>query len=437
MRDTVSLPAQRCTPPSVLPVLDPAVATADRQPLLLAAAVAAGLGTGCSVYAHGGVTLGHVVLLALLPVVASAVSRSGLARAMLASLALWCFAAVMTSLSVQDTVHHLAFSLCRPLTVTLSLCGAIWAFTQRAPVARAYAVSLVLGLVAATVLCPSAGFAQDPWKFGLGPAVSLAAVLAAAALLRRGRRVLGTSLVAGLALVNLEWGFRSEFLVVSLAGAAAALAGRRGLRRPSWARCLRVGAALAVATALIYLGYGCLAGGGQLGAAQQYKWNRQSHVAGGLLIGGRAESLTSEVVVAQTPLFGRGISPEVGLQTREAFLGRLQARGVPVDDQVSRYYFGHGLYLHSTLFQTWAENGPLVLPGLLLPLVLVGRALAAATRSGAGPAVLVLSFVTWQLAWDMAFSPWPRLEGTALGTAAGAALVYLAMRQQVAAAELT
>lgn len=403
---------------------------AGGEPLVLTLAVAAGLGTGWSVYPHGGLTLGHLVLLAVLPVIAPAAWARERARLVLGLLALWGIAAVVTAAAVHDTTHHLAFALCRPLTLALSFSGAIWAFTRGFAVLRAYTGSLVLGLAAAVALFPSPGFAKDPWKFGLGPVASLAAVLIAALLLRRRRPVPAAVLVSAAAMANLGSGFRSEFLVLSLAVATAVLAGRRGSPGSSWGRCLWVGAAMCAATAVISLGYGFLASSGQLGADQQYKWDRQNRVAGGLLIGGRAEVVGSAVVIRQSQLIGRGISPQVSLQTRHDFLQRLHERGVRIDQSVIQYYFGHGLYLHSTFFQMWAETGVLALPGLLLPVALVGRALLDAARRGSGPAALVFSFLLYQLSWDLVFSPWPRLDGVTLGTAAAAAVVYLAAAQK-------
>jgi hypothetical protein len=400
------------------------------EPSALALAVAVGLGTGWSVYPHGGLTLGHLVLLALLPVIASGAWGWKRARLVLTLLALWGIAAVVTAASVHDTTHHLAFALCRPLTLALSFSGAIWAFTRGSTVLRAYTGSLVIGLAAAVALFPSPGFAKDPWKFGLGPVASLAAVLIAALLLHRYRPVPAAVLVSAAALTNLGSGFRSEFLVVSLAAATAVLAGRRGSPGSSWGRCLGVGAAMCAATAVISLGYGFLAGSGQLGADQQYKWDRQNRVAGGLLIGGRAEVVGSAVVIRQSVIIGRGISPQVSLRMRQDFLQRLHERGVHIDQAVIHYYFGQGLYLHSTFFQMWAETGVLALPGLLLPVVLVGRALLDAARCGSGPAALVFSFLLYQLSWDLVFSPWPRLDGVTLGTAAAAAVVYLAAAQK-------
>lgn len=441
MHDTATAPTRQAARPdprrpvagsaTPRPAPVPAPRPDESDTLTQFTAVICGLGTAWSVYPHGGGTLGHGVLLLIWPVVAGAVWRHRQARILLAFLTVWLLAAVFTEVLTGDTAHHTAYALSRPITVGLSFCGGLWLFEQRpgTRVAQIYAVSLLLGIAAAVVLYPATEFADQPWKLAFGPVVSIAAAMLSAVMLGRGARTPALLLMTAVAFVNLRLGFRSEFLNVSLATTVGVLATRRS-QGQNWKRCLLVAGCLCALTTAVYTEYGQLAGSGQLGAQQQLKWDRQSQIKGGLLIGARPELLASSAVIEASPLFGRGVAPQVDSPTREAFLERLRGLGVTIHDGVPAYYFGHGLYLHSIVFQLWAETGLLVLPGLLFPIVLVLRALFTAVRAGSGAPALIFSLLLAHLGWDLLFSPWPRLEGVYLGTAAAAALVYL-MRQRL------
>lgn len=394
--------------------------------LVITAAAGIGLGTAWSLYPGGGVTLGHAILAALGPVVLTAAWRWKAGRICLAFFALWLVTAAVTEVETGDSMRHTAYALSRPMTVGLSFCGGLWIFQRGGTAVRVYAVSLVAGLAAAVAVTPwSANVARDPWKYGYGTVVTVAVVLLSAKLFGRRKSLVAFLLLAADAVANLTLGFRSEFVVVSIAAALGALTARRD-ERHSGHRVMMAGAGLCGIVAALYVGYGYLAESGYLDAQQQMKWERQSDVQGGLLIGGRPEVVASVTVIANSPLVGRGIAPQVDAETRAAFLERLRALGVETHEGVVSYYFGQGLYVHSVLFQLWAETGLLVLPGLLAPFFLVLTALTIAIRAGAGAPVLVFSLLSARLGWDLMFSPWPRLHGIYLGTAAAAAVVYLA-----------
>jgi hypothetical protein len=395
----------------------------------MAVALVSGLGTALSVYPRGGLTFGDAILLAVAPVVLTAAWRWKHARTWLWFLALWWLATAATELLTHDTARHAVYALCRPLTVALSFCGALWALQHRTAVARAYIAALVAGSLVAALLYPSSNMGMDPWKYGYGPVVSLAVILLSAVLLSRGRRLPATLLATAVALVSLGLGFRSEFIITALATSVGLLTAGRGPGL-AWRRYLLTGGSLCALTAVIYIGYGHLASGGQLGPQQQMRWERQSRVEGGLLMGARPEIIASTTVIADWSPVGRGVSPQVDAETRTAFLQKVHSLGIKLHQGFDYYYFSRGLYLHSVLFQLWAEAGILVLPGLLFPVLVILWALLAAIREGSGPGTLVFSFLFSQLAWDTLFSPWPRLHAVYLGTAAAAAAVYLA-RQRV------
>ncbi|WP_405722859.1 hypothetical protein OG607_13325 [Streptomyces sp. NBC_01537] len=388
-----------------------------------------GLGMAWSLYVNGGVTIGHCVLLAMGPVALTAAWGQKSGRLCLCLLTLWLLTAAATELVVHDPLGHTVYALCRPITVALSFCGAMWAFQQRGRVKNIYVVSLVVGLAGGIAFVPTPGLSADPWKYGFGPVASVAAALVVATPPLRDRRWLSALAMLTVALLNLELGFRSEFLILFVAAVVGLLASRRG-SGPVFRRCVLLSAALCALGTVVYVGYGHVADSGRLGAQQEMKWEVQSRVEGGLLLGARPEFIASTAVIEDSPLVGRGVAPQVSVQTRSAFLDRMQAIGVTVHEGITRYYFGRGMFLHSVLFQVWAETGVLALPGLLFPVGLVLWALAAAVRSGSGSPALIFSLLAGQLGWDLLFSPWPRLEGVYLGTAAAAAVVYLASQRQ-------
>ncbi|MCQ4079694.1 hypothetical protein NGB36_03545 [Streptomyces sp. RB6PN25] len=388
------------------------------------AAAVLGLGTAWSLYPNGGVTIGHATALAMGPVVLTATRRWKQGRMCLAFLALWLLAAALTEVIVHDPLGHMVYALCRPLTVALSFCAGMWAFQQHDKVKNTYIVSLAVGLVGGIAFVSTAGLEADPWKYGYGPVGSLGAVLLSATLQSRGKRVLAASVMLAVALLNVELGFRSEFLIDSLAGAVGVLASRGG-SGTAWKRCMLIGASICALAGVIYVSYGHIASSGRLGVQQEAKWDAQSHIEGGALLGARPAFVASSAVIEDSPLAGRGVAPQVSRETQAAFMEKMDAIGVTVHEGLTHYYFSRGLFLHSVLFQLWAETGILVLPGLLFPVLLVLWALIAAVRAGSGPAALIFSLAVGRLGWDLLFSPWPRLQGVYLGTAAAAAVIYL------------
>ncbi|MEV6290597.1 hypothetical protein AB0M41_09245 [Streptomyces sp. NPDC051896] len=385
-----------------------------------------GLGTSLSAYPTGGVTLYHVTVLVLLPALLPMLRGLRAARWLFGLLALWIFAISFTAALVGETPKHIVFETARPVALGLSFIGAVCIFRQGPRVSRVFLASFITGLCIAGLLYHSAAFALDPWKYEFGPVVSLGAVLISAALLSRRtgtNRVVALIPAVAVALVSLLLGFRSEFLVVTVALALTLLCGRGGDAR--WWRVFFAGACLVIMAMTLYNGYGTLAENGALGRDQQVRWLAQADRKGGVIMGARGEFVGSIGLVAESPLWGRGVSPKVDASTRNAFLKRLQDLGTPVDDAMVQYYFGRGLYLHSVLFQLWVEIGPLAVPGVLLPIVFVMAAGVAAVRRGSAPHVVVFCFLSAQFLWDLLFSPWPRLYGTYLGTAGGAAVLYL------------
>jgi hypothetical protein len=379
------------------------------------------------VFPHGGITLAHAAVLVLLPVIVRGLRGLRPVIWVLWLLALWVFAIVLTAAQVGGTVWQIGFAVARPVSLTLSFCVGIWVFRQGTRAVRAFLVALVAGMCVGTVLYHSVGFVAEPWKYGLGSVLSFGAVLLSAHLIPRMKRSIALLPLLAVGLVSLFTGSRAEFMVVTVALAMTMLCGRR--ISVSSLGIVWAGGALAVLVLGLYAGYGTLAAGGALGKEQQLRWTQQAGREGGALMGARPEVLGSLGLIAESPLLGRGVAaPPVDLENRTAFLERIRGSGAPIHEGMERYYFGHGLYLHSVLFQLWAEAGPLTLPGLLLPVGLVLYAVRVAVRHGSRPLVLIYSFLAAHVLWDLLFSPWPRLQGTYLGIAAAAAVVYLVNR---------
>ncbi|WP_164657636.1 hypothetical protein [Streptomyces sp. RLB3-17] len=391
-------------------------------PSLVAAAM--GLCNAWGPYEQTGVTVGHVIVLAIAPVCLTVAWRWRMARWNVILVCFWLLASAFTEIMADDSVHDAILALSRPFSVLVSFCGAMWALQRTRSVVRVYGVTFVAGLILNVYIFLRSNPSVDSWKYGYGPVVSLAVVLLAFVLLGRQKRSAAVLLVISMALVNLFQGFRSEFLIVCVAGAVTLLAGRRG-PRSDWKRVVPVVVGLISLAVVVPNAYGYLASSGRLGIEQQYRWERQSRVDGGVLVGARPEIAASYVIVKESPIVGRGFTPEVSYRTRSEFLGKLQAGDVDFNERRENYYFGRGLYLHSVLFQLWTETGMAVIPGILLPVLFVLLALVAAVREGSRPYALLFAFLCSQLAWDLLFSPWPRLEGLYLGTAAAAAVLYL------------
>ncbi|MER5178804.1 hypothetical protein ABT009_10605 [Streptomyces sp. NPDC002896] len=393
-------------------------------------AVSLGLGNALSFHPRGGITLAHAVVLLGLPVFLSTAWQQRVTRWVLGLLLMWGLGVAITSAVTEDTVFNIFLGMSYPFTIALSFCGAVWVFHQRAAVAKAFTVSLAIGVIIAVYLYRSDGYASDPWKFGFGSVVTACCILLTSAALSRGLRILALLLAISIALVNLIAGFRSMFLVTTVAVVVTFLASRRA-KRPSWWRCLLVGSVLSVIVLGLLSVYGQLASDGSLGRQQQIKWAKQSRSEGGAVIGARPEFAGSIALVAESPFIGRGVRPEVSMQSRTAFFSKWRVYNGGTDGPHERYYyFGRGLLVHSILFQCWLETGILALPGLLLPVGLVLIAMLRAIRAGAGAPTLMFTFLTCVLLWDLFFSPWPRLEGLFLGTSAAAAVAYMAVRRR-------
>ena len=265
---------------------------------------------------------------------------------------------------------------------------------------------------------------HDVWRYALSPALTPLAIVLAAIAWHSRHRVWAVTVVAIVGVLDLVTGLRSGVLQVAVAVIAAVLYLVADRWVPRRALVLSaVGTVVLVALAIPV--YGVAASTGVLGRNQQIKWERQSNAAGGILLGGRPEFRLALEVLPHVPVLGLGpdpvLPPEI-VQVRDRLA--LEYTLNSVNDQnptaAERGYFlvntyneiqsywaaeGHGIYLHSGLFQYWLWCGPLVVIPFGVALA-AGLLLVAwsARRFGAagvlGSVVLLAKYL-----WDALFSP--------------------------------
>ena len=373
--------------------------------------------------ARAGVTLGHLVLIALLPVTVAASWQLRATRYLLGFETLWLVVAAITDHLQGVDLHDSYLTLVRPVVIFVTYCGFVWLFRNGRRHVLAAGAGFLIGVIVASATYRVGNFEIDPWKYGLGDPVSLALVICAGLAMLHKHTVLAIGLGSSALLANLVLGFRSELAVVLVAAAIASIGGKVRTDNRRWI--IKLGMSLLAVVVVGYPVYGFLASSGHLGAEQQYKWEGQSQVTGGAVIGARPEFVAASVIIGQSPILGQGTGFSVDLSTQARFLARLDQLGVSVSAEDSQFFFGRGVYLHSSFFQTWAESGILSLPGMLFPWLVILRATGRAVRTGSRPLALVFGVVAAQFTWDFLFSPWLRLGPSLIGVAAAAAVVYL------------
>lgn len=382
-----------------------------------------GLCTSIDVLPRSGLTLAALILLASLPATISIVTvRRYKGAGWLVSLTiLWFFATTLTQLIHDVAGRDVVAVATQPLIVLAVSVGSLWLF-DRTRGSWVTIAGFVVGLLMASYLHRGGNFALDPWKYAIGGPITLAVMCLAAMSLFQGRTIRALAYIVSIAMVNLVLGFRSEALIAGLAGGMAIAIPRHGIERSHHLG--RIVLTLILTIGVGYPIYGRLANSGTLGLNQQYKWEHQSRTLGGVLLGARPEFAASQVIIFDSPITGRGIGFHLEPHLQFEFLERLVDLGVPVTASTYRYFFGNGVYLHSALFQTWAESGLFTLPGLLLPLLLIVRAFRLALRNRSRGPGLIFAFLSLHVAWDLLFSPWPRLWASLLGFSAASALYF-------------
>lgn len=245
----------------------------------------------------------------------------------------------------------------------------------------------------------------QPWKFGVGFALTLGICLLLARLpIAKNPRLLGAVLVA-LACVHVILSARSLGLITGVTGLIVISAGRTRQRKRRGLSKVKI--ALAILLLAVALPYGSFfyakaASSGALGAAAEAKYNSQGHGRLGILIGGRPEFVTGLVAVARHPWFGFGSYAPLDGDLSGQAVATLNGLGYtvlqpPSDGLESR------IPTHSLILQAWVEGGLLALPFWLCVLAVILGSFGRALKGSPQAAVVLLGV---NLLWDVFFSPY-------------------------------
>lgn len=312
---------------------------------------------------------------------------------------LWLSAQVGT-----DLVHHVAaldmlrgWSRIVLLLLAIPVLARLLATEQRC-------LLFVIGLIAAQVFnfvfAPSVFAVGDPWKFGIGLPVTLVMIVVGCHLWRHRRHRLAVVLFAGLAVLHLALGFRSQAGITALAGVSLAFIAKEGRGAGSGHRgsATRTVALSAGAILLVVLGiqvYAALATHGDLGEAARQKYLNQTTSGQGLLLASRFETRPSLAAIADAPLFGHGSNAR---DPRYVAMLPEPARTLQTlagDDRIPT---------HSHILGAWVDGGLLGAIFWLYAAYLCVRALMRALVAAVVAAPLVV-YLVWNALWDIGFSP--------------------------------
>ncbi|MFC7537243.1 hypothetical protein ACFQPG_07665 [Sphingomonas sp. GCM10030256] len=314
---------------------------------------------------------------------------------------LWLFGAIVTDLYRATPIEDFARGWLKVVVLIFALLALDRAARQDAFLPRFFWVGVVVGLAAKPLFFEVYGFAEAPWKFGLG----LAAAGAWFSLLPR--RMPDTIRAVGslaLAVLSLYLDFRSFFAILMLS--AAAVVFRQSISKYLFGdqASLQTRAMIVIITVGVCAGtvsmYEYAAGSGQLGHAAQAKYRMQSDLGLSLLQAGRQETLVSVQAIADAPLLGHGSWAKDWTYV-DMLAQELQARGAFIPPSFGK----DGLVpSHSYILGAWVEHGVLAVPFWILFVTVCVRAIKAGVSS-TDSSRRILIFLGLLNLWDMFFSP--------------------------------
>jgi hypothetical protein len=269
-----------------------------------------------------------------------------------------------------------------------------------------------VGSLLAFRLQPSQLALEAPWKFGLSGGANLVAVLISALLFNRRRYLLALLFMVGISAVNLAQDYRSPvlFLLLTVSLSIPVIPEQIGpwrvLPPPGTRMRLVVLASMAIITSLAAGSMvQFLSSRGYLGDEAQQKNEMESHVKGGILLGGRPEIQVSSRAVLDSPILGHG-SWAKDFQYVDMLNDIEFENGMDVDPDVDYMEEDSGglIPTHSHLMGAWVWAGVLgaVFWAYMLWLMLKATVQLAVIRPFYGP---LFMFLVTSMVWDIIFSP--------------------------------
>lgn len=260
-----------------------------------------------------------------------------------------------------------------------------------------FGFGLLLGLPLGNPLFPT-----NPWKYGVGFAVSVIALGLAQLGGRRGPELL---VVSALAAVAAATDFRSAFAFLALVAALLLWQSRptAQTRRGSAVRTLL---AVFVMAMVVYNVAQALILEGAFGEETRARSARQLETAGSLLLGGRPELAATVALMRASPLgFGPGVFPNQH-DVAAAKAGMLNVNYNPDNGYVDNWMFGRGFYVHSTIGDLWVQFGlaGVALVAIIVIIMLHRLSRSLADRAASGLVLLLIVTVTWSLFFETFYS---------------------------------
>lgn len=347
-----------------------------------------------------GITVGLVVGILLSPIWVPAVRRyrGGIlltvvgVAAVAAGLWLTGLAASDHEVSSTQTVRNTVILL----TAIVSIGVVMWARTvlSTARVVTWLGVGTIVGIQPENDM-----FSGNPWKFGVGVAVTILALALAQRSGRRSWELAAALLIAG---INAVSDARSAFGMLALTAALVAWQMLPRARNAAGSG-LRVLVGLVV---IVIVGYSfgqALILDGALGTAAAQRTQSQVDASGSAITGGRPELGATLALMPHRPIgFGAGALAD-GTDIQVAKAGMTELGYDPNNGYVENYMFGGQIEVHSVFGDLWARYGPL---GLLFGLTTTTIALAGLTgRLASRTASALLIYVVVRALWDFGFSP--------------------------------
>lgn len=241
------------------------------------------------------------------------------------------------------------------------------------------------------------------WKFGYGPALTLAVTVAAGLLPYDHRNRTGGLLLTCIGILNLFNGARSLGGLCLFVGGLSFFSGyfhdnlrNRGLLS------VRFILPVVISVCAIYALYTHGASTGMLGEKTRDKYEKQTRGGRNVVSGGRMEYTIAIPAIIESPLLGYGS----WARNLEFVKKYIQLNGMDPDSYDAQFLLDLGtIPTHSHILGSWAEAG--VAGGVfwLLVLYMAGAAFFRILRSPDIPCRLFCLFAIAWFAWDIVFSP--------------------------------